>query len=489
MFSALDMSFFGRLKSFFTDTSTPPHEYVPSALTFVELDIVALAQKLQLKEEGEQRGRNSQPSASQSSLDSVEARIATAVQSELAIAHERFARHMRAYGERESAVQVQGKFAQLETQAEAARADFARHLSHGKDLIWKLARDVEHRSKELESFRSQNQLERDARFPESQALHWGILACLVLVESFLNGQLLARGVEMGMLGGVTQALIIALLNVGVGCAAGRFLFTNVNHVRNYRKVVGFASILVWMAFAFSFNLLVAHYRAALGGSNPGDAERIALSTFTTTPFAIREISGWLLFLLGCSFSLIAAADGWRMDDPYPGYGHVSRRFVRGLDDYTLQKQELSAELEDIKSAAISTLDDLILEVEKGGAQYKNIRANQTHLVEQFEGHIDYLEKCGNELLSIYRQANVAARSSPGPEHFTSDWVLTRPADAKNGFSSGDPDIDQRVATTFEGIRSTRLQILRDYQDALQEFRSIESLVTKEVETDAPISSS
>jgi hypothetical protein len=143
----------------------------------------------------------------------------------------------------------------------------------------------------------------------------GVIAVLVVIEAFLNGQLLARGIETGILGGVTYAFIIAVLNVGVGYSAGRYLFRNVNHLRNHRKAEGFASILLWLAFAFLFNLLVAHYRAALGGSNPGDAERIGLTTFISTPFAIKELSGWLLFLLGCSFSLIAAADGWKMDDP------------------------------------------------------------------------------------------------------------------------------------------------------------------------------
>jgi hypothetical protein len=388
---------------------------------------------------------------------------------------------MRAYGERGSAIQVQGKFAQLVTQAAAARADFTTYLSHGKDLIWKLKNDVTHRLKELKSFSRENQLERAAHIPESQILHWGVIAVLVLIESLLNGQLLARGVEMGILGGVTYALVIAILNVGIGYASGRYLFRNVNHVRNNRKAVGFASILLWTAFAFAFNLLVAHYRAALGGANPGEAERTALTTFTATPFAINEISGWLLFLLGCLFSLIAAADGWKMDDPYPGYGHLFRRFDRSLDDYTSQKHELMLEFEEIKDRAIATLDNLSLEVEKGAAQYKNIRSNQTRLIEQFEN-------CGNELLSVYRQANAAARSGPTPDHFTTEWVLTRPVDYKRDLNLPDPDIDARIAATFEGIRSTRLQILRDYETALHEFGSIEVLVPKETKTDAAISS-
>ncbi len=482
------MGFIGWLRSLFTNSNTPPHEYVPSDLTFTELDVAALGRKLQLIEDGEQRGRNNLPNTSQSSLDNVEARVATTIQSELAIAHERFARHMRAYGERQAALQVHGKFAQLETQADAARADFAAHLGHGKDLIWKLAKDVEHRAKELEIFCRENQLTRDAQIPESKTLHWGVIAVLVLIESLLNGQLLARGIESGIVGGVTLALVIAILNVGVGYVAGRYLFTNINHIRNYRKAAAFASMLGWIVFAFGFNLLVAHYRAALGGSNPEEAERSALATFASAPFTINEITGWLLFLLGFSFSLIAAVDGWRMNDPYPGYGHLAQRFECSLDDYTLQKQELSWGLEEIKNTAITTIDDLILEVEKGAAQYKNIRANQAHLMGQFDGYVDYLQKCGNELLSIYRQVNIAARSSPAPEHFATEWVITHPAELTDGFSSADSSIDERIATTFQGIRAARLQILKDYQTALQEFSSIEALVTKEAKTDAAISS-
>jgi hypothetical protein len=396
---------------------------------------------------------------------------------------------MRAYGERQAAVQVHGKFAQLETQAASARADFAAHVGNGKDLIWKLARDVERRGKELDAFRHENELRREPQLPESKILHWGVIAVLVLIESLLNGQLLARGVELGILGGVTQALIIALLNVGFGYVAGRYLFTNVNHIHNYRKAAGFASILLWACLAFAFNLIVAHYRAALGGANPGDAERIAVSTFTRTPFSISEISGWLLFLLGCSFSLIAAVDGWNMDDPYPGYGHLAQRFDFSLEDYTSQKQDLSAGLEEIKNAAIRKIDDLILEVDRGAAQFRNIKANQVRLIEQFNTYVQYLQKCGNELLSIYRQANIKMRSPPAPVHFLSEWKLSSPADPIEGVDPGDTSIDQRIVTTSEGIKAARRQVLEDYQAALQEFRSIESLVTKETTTNATLSPS
>jgi hypothetical protein len=482
------MRFFDWLKSLFTTIDTPPHEYLPSTLTFAELDLNALIRNLQLKEDGAQRGKDNQPNGVQTGFDSVEARIATTIQSELSIAHERFARHMRAYGERQATLQVHGKFAQLETQAAATRADFAAHVGTGKDLIWKLARDVERRNKELDAFRSENKLRREPQMPESKLLYWGVISILVLIESLLNGQLLARGVELGILGGITQALIIAILNVGFGYTAGRYLFTNVNHAHTRRKIGGYASIILWMFIAFAFNLLVAHYRAALGGTNPSEAEKVAISTFTSAPFSISEISGWLLFFLGCSFSLIAAVDGWNMDDPYPGYGHLAQRFDLSLEDYTSQKQELLWGLEEIKNSAIKKIDDLILEVDKGATQYRNIKANETRLIEQFNTYVQYLQRCGNELLSVYQQANVAARSTPAPEHFSAEWKIASPPDITDA-DPGAASIDQRISSTFEGIRAARRQVLEDYAAALQEFKSVESLVTKGTTADATLSAS
>ena len=104
--AAQSMGFLNWLKSLFTDTQAYPHEYVPSDHLLGAGCSGFEPGKLRLKEEGEVRGRNNLPATNQSGLDNVEARIVNTIQSEVAIAQERFARHMRAYGERQSTLKI-----------------------------------------------------------------------------------------------------------------------------------------------------------------------------------------------------------------------------------------------------------------------------------------------------------------------------------------------------------------------------------------------
>ena len=131
-----------------------------------------------------------------------------------------------------------------------------------------------------------------------------------------------------------------------------------------------------------------------------------------------------------------------------------RRFDLSLEDYMSQKQELLSGLEHIKNSAIEKIDDLFLEVDKGATQYRDIKANETRLVEQFNTYVQYLQRCGNELLSVYRQANVATRSIPAPEHFATEWKLANPPDIADS-DSGATSIDERISSTSEGIRAAR----------------------------------
>ena len=82
-----------------------------------------------------------------------------------------------------------------------------------------------------------------------------------------------------------------------------------------------------------------------------------------------------------------------------------------------KSKRLSLELEQVRNEAVAKIDDLVVEVEKGTVQSRNIQTNRAHLVEQFNTHVRYLHGCGNELLSIYRQANMAGRSTNPPKHF------------------------------------------------------------------------
>jgi hypothetical protein len=72
------------------DTNTPfgkllnvlrsPRDYVPSTLTFPQLDVPAMSERLRLSERAEENGRENRPPASASRPDRVEAEITEIVQ-------------------------------------------------------------------------------------------------------------------------------------------------------------------------------------------------------------------------------------------------------------------------------------------------------------------------------------------------------------------------------------------------------------------------
>lgn len=483
------MGVFSWLKSLFTQVDSAPHAYIPSTLTFNQLDTASIAKKRRLRDEGMARGENEQPPTNQRGLDAIEAGIETLIRGEVAISQERFARQMRAYGERQAALKVSGHLSQLVTQADSARSDFSERVGYGRDLIWQLANDLVASDEELKRFRQQHRLERLPRFPQSRVLHFGIIAVLVVVESALNGTFLARGSELGLFGGVTQAIVIAVLNVGLGLAAGRLLLPSIWHRAVGRKIVGVLGIAAWFCAAFVFNLGVAHYRSAQGSGDPSQAERLALQNLVSSPFTLSEINDWLLFLLGFAFSLIAAADGYKMDDPYPGYGSLTRRRDRCRDEYTEQKQELSSELKRVRDGSVAKMDELVREVESGSQQYKNIHWNRAHMVDQFTTHLRDLQQCGRELLAIYRQANVEARRTPPPEHFTSEWELPQNLQITHDAGPGNAALDDRITKAFDEIKAVRKYIEEQYQGALKEFHSVESLVRQETRENAAATAS
>jgi len=54
-------------------------------------------------------------------------------------------------------------------------------------------------------FRKENQLEREANYPKSKVLFWGLLFIILILESMANSYFYAQGSDLGLLGGVLQA--------------------------------------------------------------------------------------------------------------------------------------------------------------------------------------------------------------------------------------------------------------------------------------------
>jgi hypothetical protein len=453
------------------------HDYVASTLSFPELNIDRVAQRLRLEEEGVRRGARNEPEKEDSPHDDVEQRIITFIEAEKRRAHETYINHLRTYGDRIASLGFQTRFAQLLAAADRASADFEAKVHVGVDQLFQLRRDVVQMEDDIRQFRLEHGLRRMAQSPPSRTWRWGVILLIVVGEAALNGTFLARGHELGLLGGTFEAFVIAGLNVGAGLLTGWKVAPRLLH-RKYRwKVAGALGILLYAIWVFGFNLAVAHYRYTLGLLQPEEAPRLALERLLAQPFDIPDLQAWLLFVLGCGFSLVAAIDGWTMDDPYPGYGALTRRQNELLDAYTDEKQRLMAELEGTRDAALAQMESTAEAIERRRAEYRGILDARQRLERSFWQHLTYLEQCANDLLTVYRESNRGARTSPQPFHFATRWELPRPIDPQLGQEAylGDQALEAEIGQVFARLPEKRQRVHDNYAAAVRQYQRIDEL--------------
>jgi len=232
-------------------------------------------------------------------------------------------------------------------------------------------REEKNRLADLENFKAENRLVRDAHYPSSPLLAFGILAILVLLEAGINGVLFADGSDQGLFGGWLEALVLSITNVGAAFLFGRMVVPQL-HRRGFIPRTGAVLLsLAGLAALIAVNLIGAHYRdfkaevvslepttalrtgAPLSGqktplagkpAKPANAvtsapppgqmavkekakEREAIGKLFGSPFAFDGFMSIFLFVIGLCGASIAALDGYKFDDPLPGYGKRHRKYA------------------------------------------------------------------------------------------------------------------------------------------------------------------
>ncbi len=251
-------------------------------------------------------------------------------------------------------------------------------------LLADCLREERSRLADLETFKSANRLARDAYYASSPILAFGILGMLVLLEAGINGVLFADSSDQGLFGGWLEALVLSITNVGAAFLFGRIVLPQLHRRGFFVKSAVSALSLAGLAVIVAVNLIGAHYRdfkaampapdsavnialkqaaaavpsagakratpAALSRkadkaknaetppqSNAQNAtpfaerakavEREAIGKLFAAPFAFDSFMSFFLFVIGLCGAAVAAIDGYKLDDPFPGYGRRHRHYA------------------------------------------------------------------------------------------------------------------------------------------------------------------
>lgn len=448
---------------------TKREPYHAAGELFLELDLSEVRAQLRPAERGSEDGDRNLPPTDATNLDQTEREIAAFIVGQQKRAHDICEQQVSVYDERVRNLAVTFLHADTSGRCAAGCADLRALGDRGRNELFDLQRRVTSLAGELFAFRAQHRLTRDAVYPESRTWHVALLGVLILVETVLNGLMLAQGTVYGRIEGLAQALALSLCNIAIAFMIGRVAMP----LLHYRKrAVAFAGAIILIcsaAASVGFNLLVGHYRDALGGVAPENAARDAATLFAEDPLHLADLNSWALCALGLTFGTIAAVDTYRMDDSYWGYGRLWRRNELARKDFVAERQHLTAEASDVRDDILDTLRRSHEDVARAGQHIGTLRRQQQSVIERFVSYEAYLERVGHLLLSEYRTANARQRSAPRPTYFDDDWCLPRQVVPLLTLAS---DLTDAGAT----LDQYRIDIITAFNDAVIQIKSVEDLV-------------
>lgn len=271
---------------------------------------------------------------------------------------------------------------------------------------------------DLEDFREEHRISKQAHYPENRFWIVALLSVMLVVESALNANMLAKTNVYGIIGGWAEAIFISLANIFfgffTGLVPGRWSgFKKSDAVKGFmRSLLGFC-----LVFVILFNFIFAHYRL-VGTPEVSQAISSALQNIIDSPLSIfLDIKSFALFIVGLIFSGLAGWKGYTWDDPYPLYGRIHRAREQA-------REELNNAQNDIRNRCIKLVRTVVDELD---ASVRGARASveKTASLEDlcsserdsFKNYAEALEAGMRHLITLYRDRNRKARDTPPPEYF------------------------------------------------------------------------
>ncbi len=233
---------------------------------------------------------------------------------------------------------------------------------------------------DLERFKAVNRLFREPHYPSSPMLGLGVLLIIILVEAGINGVLFAGSSDQGLFGGWLEALVLSIANTGAAFLAGRLVLPQLHRRGVIQKTCAAATTGAVLAAIVAISVFGAHYRdfkagtvwaapppilantkneaaAVLFSAKPAtggpsvpkvrkasavessaapqaqvglrerNSERDALQKAIDAPLDLQSFTSVFLLAIGLCGAAIALWDGYKFDDPFPGYGKRHRRYA------------------------------------------------------------------------------------------------------------------------------------------------------------------
>jgi hypothetical protein len=450
----------------------------PSIQAFPPLELEQLTEELKVRARGEESGRRERPSSDATSPDSTELDILSEIERRARKGSEEYRTQLMLYeGRIRRAVITADQRVMIEAAGQSALADFVAQIRDDLNHLHNDREETEGRARELRDFQKANGLARPARIVEPRdRLYRGLFLCtLVLIESIMNGFFFAKGSTAGMIGGVSQALVLSMLNVGGAVLYVLYGLPQLHHVRLQRRILGVMATLAFIAWALGLNLAIAHFRDLFVSHEGQVAMEVLAQRLFEAPFHLTDAQSWLLVLMGLGLCILALIDAMGLDDPYPGYGELGRRYHEGNSRLAEHTSLCLAALQARRDEAERDMTAVIEAMRNSEYELRLAIEGRERLHYNYVGYLDHLANAFERLVLRYREANQSVRTTLEPAFF--HGRITRPAFLGGGVPLAPlPDIttDAR-AVVIERMEFYIREVNAAVQSALGQYQSVGDL--------------
>lgn len=462
------MSPFSALKKFFIPTH---HGLPPVDDPFVEIDQQGIVSSLRLVERGEERGKIDQPASNGPGLDVVEYEIVNLIGSELNRAQINARTQSQAYENRLADLQLLHEVGTIRAETVKATGDFNSLIIDWRNKLTPRRDAIRESYHDLRRFKAENGLERPAHEKPPGVVTFGSIAFSALAEVIGNAFFLRVNDDLGYLGGLIAALMVALINVGIAALVGWLVWPRTQLRDETQKLVARCSIGIWLAFVLVWNLFAAHFRDAKA-SGLLDPQSAAVDSLISSPFGLDGIYSWGLFIIGLAAAAFTARSAYNSDDPFPGYGERDRQHNSRCEEYADGVAEAIKNLTGVRDEAIDGARAVKDALNQQFRERDRIHNAFNRFSTRFEQHQTRLEDVCNALLATYRDANIRSRKEAVPSHFKQRYQCQR--------SHLDPLHDVKLREEDIGEANDALgncieELGREFDRAINSFEPLEKL--------------
>lgn len=394
------------------------------------IDTNRIAREVELEKRCSENGSRNLPPTTAKGLDAVEQDIVQRLQAEWAWQGEELLTQLRAYAHRLNQCSVDAEFVKLQVKARNTLAQLRTAYIAAPRELGPLREKYLAYHRDLNTFRAKHGIKREVRVSGHRFTTFGLLVLLVSFESLLNGAFFADAAPRGLIGGIGIAIGISILNVllafSIGLGPARWL----HHSNWLVKVIGaftliFGALTLFCLHGFALHLREASSTLLLSNPlfTPREAMELAIQTILNAPLAIHDLNSFYLFALGVVFAFAALLKGYRLDDPYPGYGAHYRRAEAAREAYSQAHSELFDNLQEAKDETVEAIQVGCERIRRLPQEANNIRSSRKTLLEKFAAYETEVETSINQLLQRYRDCNRKSRSDAAPDYFDEPWRL------------------------------------------------------------------